>query len=285
MNTDFIVITYNVCWEAMTNTNSRSHPQISNICSNGNCQNNVLKWLDRDYSICCIQEANLDLDRLPLKSYHHVFRSQSGKEPMITIIDESRWKVLKALGYEFSVGRPIQCLLLEDRLTNNILGLINVHAGHHEDNNIFNLSRVLKSELTDWYYLVTALIVAGDFNKEYWPADLLIKTPTTIKAVTTDLSKDLITDLTKDLPNHLSTDLPTDLDYKEFKNNWLLSGLNSLNTCCDISYNNQNEDHKPRKPCDYIAYTSNLRSDDHKLDIISGPASDHHPIIGQFSWN
>jgi len=244
----FTVISYNVCWEAMTETNTKGNPSAAELCADGNCRQNVLAWLNQDYDLCCLQEAsfNYDLDQLPaklnLRPTDHIVHSQSGPEPMLTIIDQKRWKILQAQGYEFSPGRPIQCLYLIDRNNRRRLGLINVHAGHDEENNIFNLWSRVGPRVEHWACnKLDGLIVAGDYNVETWNQDLLHE-------------------------------------------NWLLSCSQVHNTCCN-HYNIGQEKHKPSRPCDYIAHCANLHCEYTYSSQLTGPASDHQPIVSKLRWH
>lgn len=259
MDNSFSIVSYNVCWEAMTETNTPGNPSATKTCKSGRCRQNVLSWLDREYDICCLQESSFNcpipdlIKLLPLKSTDQIIHSQSGPEPMVTIIDKSRWLVMQAQGYEFSPGRPIQCIYLLDKYTNKKLILVNVHAGHHHHNNIFNLWTQIKDQVVAWNDY-DGLIVAGDYNAESWHDEFLHSS----------------------IPLYCSE---------------------THNTCCHLdnldsyykndqyqTYNLSNQSHKPIRPCDYISHTSNLECIASYSVQVKGPASDHLPIISRLQW-
>lgn len=139
---DIKILSWNICFECMTNKNLGSAGWLGHICkpvSLGSnitiCAQNIINCINNSqhYDIIGFQEASRWYEIIPktyLKDYSYV-HSTINKEEMITIYNPKRF-ILEAykINNDIYNGRPYQILFLKDINTQENIICINIHNEH-----------------------------------------------------------------------------------------------------------------------------------------------------------
>ena len=175
------VLTFNICWEAMTlnknnlQRNGGHAKYLGEKCvvnKKGDatiCLDNIVKMIDqiKTYDIIALQEA-LNYQTIIKKSdalkKMKYFKSRSDKEILITFYNKNKYKLLKGYSSEFVKGRPFHVILLENKRGKQIV-VVNLHTGHKELSKKLFIEKTLNNFLRETIDLTKKkLIVLGDFN-------------------------------------------------------------------------------------------------------------------------
>ena len=140
------VLTFNICWEAMTRNktelkrNGGHAKDLGEKCilnKSGDstiCLDNVVKLIDsnKNYDIVALQEA-LNYRTLIKKSKElkkmDYYKSRSGKELLITFYEKNKYKLVQGVSSEFVKGRPFHVIELIDNKGKRYF-IVNLHTGH-----------------------------------------------------------------------------------------------------------------------------------------------------------
>ena len=175
------VLTFNVCWEAVTRNKKELRRNGGHAKSLGEkcylnkqkdatiCLDNVVKMINqtKKYDIVALQEA-LNYRTLIKKSKAlsemGYYRSKSGKEIIVTFYNKEKYKLLKGYNSEFVEGRPFHVIELIDKQKNRLY-IVNLHTGHGE----LCKKRYIEGKLNKFLKKnveigKNKLIVLGDFN-------------------------------------------------------------------------------------------------------------------------
>ena len=177
------ILSFNVSWECMTNSESGTAMHLGKICknlsqNNFQCRDNLIIYLRQirnnynEFDILCFQEAtNLEVLKKEFNQDFMFYSNQSGNEIMITIINLNKFLVRDIIPGEFKVGRPFCIFILESKLDGKTIILVNLHycSSHNKDkcNHInFYLTQSLKNKYPNYNvdFSNSRIIVAGDFN-------------------------------------------------------------------------------------------------------------------------
>ncbi len=180
-----LVLSWNVCWQAMTGTSAASAPRLGELCEPvpgtpelTDCARTMAAFL-RDapaavdptreaFDLVALQEASrweaLVAAAGPSLGGLAVVRSTSGPEEMVTLHAPSLVLERSVLA-EFRAGRPFQVLLFAGDLV-----FVNLHADHDVD--VDDVERALSAALVDALtpeervaLRDDRIVVAGDFNR------------------------------------------------------------------------------------------------------------------------
>lgn len=136
------VLTYNICWQAMSGIAAGSTPILGRKCikyANGTtlCMNNLISFIDNSpshYDIVGLQESNahplIIKNSITLNEMNHISH-KSGEEEMITFYNQESLKLRAIYTGEFELGRPFQLLAFERQ--HSPLLVIHVHYNHSHD--------------------------------------------------------------------------------------------------------------------------------------------------------
>lgn len=178
------ILSYNVSWEAMTSNTSGS----LKLCTNGICKTNILDNIAfniKKYKpeFAFFQEAAEHNDIIELfDDTYDNFVNTSGKEIMLSIWNNKKFSLIKAINGEFEEGRPFAIIIVKNNKNNKNIALINLHAGHlsNTQKTIFDIiNNSIKKELS--YTIkksITRVIMSGDFNRDVYEdntSDYIIK--------------------------------------------------------------------------------------------------------------
>ena len=175
------VLTFNLCWEAMTRNkkelrrnggHAKSLGEKCYINKKGDatiCLDNIVKMIDqtKKYDIVALQEA-LNYRSLIKKSTvlrdMGYYKSRSGKEIIVTFYNKDKYKLLRGYNGEFVEGRPFHVIELVDKQKKRLF-IVNLHTGHGD----LCKKRYIQGKLNKFLKKnveigKNKLIVLGDFN-------------------------------------------------------------------------------------------------------------------------
>jgi endonuclease/exonuclease/phosphatase family metal-dependent hydrolase len=175
------VLTFNICWEAMTlnkqnlKRNGGHAKYLGEKCvlnKKGDatvCLDNIVKMIDqtKTYDVIALQEA-LNYQTLIKKSdtlkKMKYYKSRSGKEILVTFYNKHKYKLVKGYSSEFVKGRPFHVIVLESKSGKQIV-VVNLHTGHKELSKKLFIEKTLNKFLRETIDLTNKkLIILGDFN-------------------------------------------------------------------------------------------------------------------------
>ena len=158
------ILSFNVSWECMTNSESGTAMHLGKICknlsqNNFQCRDNLIIYLRQirnnynEFDILCFQEAtNLEVLKKEFNQDFMFYSNQSRNEIMITIINLNKFLVRDIIPGEFKVGRPFCIFILESKFTNSLfLQLLNSSNKFSNScflySNLFNFSILIDEQL------------------------------------------------------------------------------------------------------------------------------------------
>ena len=175
---DLTILSYNICWEAITSFNNDKY----SICNNNYCKYNILSNIKINVEkyfpdFITFQEASEENDIIQLfnLNLYDYFINKSGNEIMLTLWNKQKFKLINSYYSEFEIGRPFAIFIFFDIYNNKNISLINLHAGHlvNTQETIFNIindfiklniNSILKKS-------ISRLIMSGDFNRDIYKDD------------------------------------------------------------------------------------------------------------------
>ncbi|APX10964.1 endonuclease/exonuclease/phosphatase family protein [Tateyamaria omphalii] len=190
---DTLVLTYNVCWEAMTHTSGRGScgpmcqacPIVPGHEKLTECALNMAHCIDGlpsrlgvpNYAFVGLQEAS----RFWELTYHaprtlgrmEAVHGKSRQETIACYYDPERYYLAhEPIESALSGGRPFQILICAETEGDGGVIFVNVHNGHGREYG-FDLLTEKLSEAIQWRTLSEAerayrVIVTGDFNEAGW---------------------------------------------------------------------------------------------------------------------
>ena len=182
------ILSFNVSWECMTNSDTGTAKNLGTICknlskNNYQCRDNLILYLRQirnnynEFDILCFQEAsNLDVLKEEFNSNFFLHQHKSGNETMITIINHNLFNIIDIIPGEFKIGRPFCIFILESKVDLKPIIFVNLHycSSLMKDNcnNIsYILSQTVKNKYQDYELKFSnyRIIVAGDFNYHLHP--------------------------------------------------------------------------------------------------------------------
>jgi hypothetical protein len=173
-NNNFKILSWNVSWEAMTSSLAGQFKICSKnkISCNHNIITNIYKTIKKfKPDIMGFQEAakyNDIIDLIDTKIYDY-FLNKSGQEDMLTIWNKNIFSLIIQYHHEFRFGRPFCIFILKHKQTNQIICLINIHAGH-EPNTQESIFLIINKFIEDKLdkklaKKISRVIMFGDFNR------------------------------------------------------------------------------------------------------------------------
>lgn len=185
------IFSFNVSWECMTNSNKGSAKNLGEIChnisdNNFQCRDNLIKYLRQirnnynDFDIFCFQEAtNIELLKNEFNKDFFFHTYQSGLEKIYTILNLNIFRINDIIAGEFKKGRPFCIFLLESKIRNESIILINLHyCGSVKRDNCDLISLILNQRFKNEYpnfeidFSNHRIIVVGDFNYHLHPKSI-----------------------------------------------------------------------------------------------------------------
>lgn len=186
------IFSYNISWESMTGkkknwylcsvNDNKKHPKHFSVCVN-----NISKVIEEnDSDFICLQEATnyekLIEESLRLAKMKYELHN-SGLDNIITFW-KPKYKLLYSIKGEFEKGRPWMATIF-----NNGICLINVHFGHYDDKEEFEIMELMFETVRKCINIeennknkkiknVDRYIISGDFNndiKKFGNKDLTFK--------------------------------------------------------------------------------------------------------------
>jgi endonuclease/exonuclease/phosphatase family metal-dependent hydrolase len=181
------VLTYNICWECMTNSSKGSAGALGAVChpiTPGSlittCAQNIAKLFEdivaagQHLDIVGLQEATR-WQELIAQAPHSlgtmkVAQQKKGRAEIVTLYNDTHLTLESAVYDILEPGRPLQILIFREGLI-----FINLHQGH--DKNIENLTGLLSAKLQhaipekEERRLLNhfRIIATGDFNDHHTP--------------------------------------------------------------------------------------------------------------------
>lgn len=182
-----VVLSYNICFQAMTNNSSGSAPVLGRQCTYlpgsklttcGNTMANMIEAIPKSVNV-----SSLDFVGLQEASHWYeltaaapntlgkmtCFHSRQGRSDMASYYDGNNYTLSKHFTGEFSTDRPFQVLVFKNKFNNSGTIFINVHNPHsysfHQIQS--HLSAAVKGQLTaaEKSYRIIAV---GDYNETSW---------------------------------------------------------------------------------------------------------------------
>jgi endonuclease/exonuclease/phosphatase family metal-dependent hydrolase len=188
----FHVLTYNICWQAMSNTAAGSTPLLGEMCiknADGTtlCMRNLIDFIEAHdhikFDIIGLQESNkyktIIKHSNTLKKLNYVVH-RSGPEDIITFYNHS-FKLEALYVGEFNSGRPFQILVFDQVV------VVNLHFNHSQSvdllenvlsngfNKLHKADSDIKLKLEEQVIIYESmisntrpLVLLGDFNMKYY---------------------------------------------------------------------------------------------------------------------
>ena len=171
------VLSYNISWEAMTNSSSGSAGKLGRKCLNNICMNNVTTYINfvnrrvnfLDFiafqEMAKFKELSSKIDQFSEK-YNYIL-STSKPEIMVTCYRKNMNLIEKYCG-NFKKGRPFHILYLKHQ--NKKIIFINLHYCNNYDkcNLQMSLTRALQKMTKIKNINSCRVVIAGDFNFNRW---------------------------------------------------------------------------------------------------------------------
>jgi|UniRef100_A0A6C0C6Q9 endonuclease/exonuclease/phosphatase family metal-dependent hydrolase len=265
------ILSYNVCWECMTNgvKGFGTAKELGNKCNiKKNCLQNVVDLIDnnsvflnKEYDFIALQESSngkqifKKSNKLNSKIYKPLY-FKSGFEDVMVIFNKEKYSLVQEINGDFEEGRPIQIISFIEKSSNKNVIFINLHYGFKtKQKNIMIKKLSYYIDLLNNIPSNPEVIIAGDFNY-YWFKQFLNK-------------------------NDIFYFKPFYYSKNKILKKIKVFSHQKYKTCCDgVNGKNKMKDNKYNGKSDFIFYNKQIPInkvllDNYKLNKI---ASDHAPI-------
>jgi len=186
-NSGPLVLSYNICFQAMTNNASGSAYELGKNCTylpNSKltiCANNMAQMIDAipasmgvsSFDLVGFQEASrwhdLQKDAPNTSAQMSAIGVKDGRSEMVSFYNNNKYKLIKALTGHFSQERPFQILILKNLFDDSGTIFINAHNPHSYPFEAMQsvLGKAVGHNLSteEKKYRIIAV---GDFNETGW---------------------------------------------------------------------------------------------------------------------
>lgn len=156
--TTITILSYNVYWKNMIKKGLHRNNTLLNII-------NAVKLYKPD--IIAIQEAEAitKISQIFSPSKYKIMLNKSSVESMMTIYNHKRFNKINSYSGEFEKGRPFCVLLLNDKILNENICFINIHASHRTDTQKYLIGIINTFLKNNVNIPIDRFTICGDFNR------------------------------------------------------------------------------------------------------------------------